>query len=158
MKKTLMVTLLLAGSAYGTYRWLGSDDAPRAKANASLVQDRLWIDHLPRNDRDMLQLFVALTEEPVGVFFEGSQWKQTQELFFYEAHGGELRLAYPQTQQKEKVTAKATECHEGEMDYCLELSGNSRGVKRYYSRKGWEIEGMTKEQLELRAKQLVEQL
>jgi hypothetical protein len=25
------------------------------------------------------------------------------------------------------------------MDYCLELSGASRGVKRYYSRKGFEI-------------------
>ena len=25
------------------------------------------------------------------------------------------------------------------MDYCLEMSGGSRGVKRYYSRRGWEV-------------------
>ena len=27
------------------------------------------------------------------------------------------------------------------MDYCLELTGTNRGVKKYYSRKGWEIDG-----------------
>jgi hypothetical protein len=27
------------------------------------------------------------------------------------------------------------------MDFCLELDGASRGVKRYYSREGWEIRG-----------------
>ena len=25
------------------------------------------------------------------------------------------------------------------MDFCLELEGSSRGVKKYYSREGWEI-------------------
>jgi hypothetical protein len=25
------------------------------------------------------------------------------------------------------------------MDYCLEIEGASRGVKRYYSREGWEV-------------------
>jgi hypothetical protein len=28
------------------------------------------------------------------------------------------------------------------MDYCLELEGSSHGVKRYYSREGWEIGSM----------------
>ena len=158
MKKALVVMALLSGATYAAYRWIGSDDTATV-ASESLVQDRLWIDHMPRNDRDIIQVFIALTEEPIGVFHAGSQWKQQSELFFYETHGGEVRIQYPQTGEKEKVKATARTCSEREMDYCLELSGNSRGVQRYYSRKGWEIDGtLTKEQLEQRAAQLIEQL
>ena len=156
MKKALLVVALLSSAAYGTYSWIGSDDSPAKPADASLMQDRLWIDHMPRNDRDIIQLYAALTEEPVGIFFAGSQWKSQQELFFYEVSGDQMRIHYPQTQEKEKVKATARECHEREMDYCLELSGNSRGAKKYYSRKGWELDGaLTKEQLEERAAQLL---
>lgn len=159
MKKALVVMALLSGATYATYRWLGSDDTVAPVADSSLVEDRLWIDHMPRNDRDIIQAFIAVTDEPIGIFHAGSQWKQQSELFFYEQHGGELRLHYPQTGEKEKVKATARTCSERDMDYCLELSGNSRGVKRYYSRKGWELGGkLTKEQLEQRAAQLVEQL
>lgn len=160
MRKALVVMALLSGATYATYRWIGSDDSTaKETADASLTQDRLWIDHMPRNERDMIQLFAALTEEPIGIFHHGSQWKQSFELFFYESHGNEFRLHYPQTGEKEKVKAVARECHEREMDYCLELSGNSRGVKKYYSRKGWEIDGsMTKQQLEQRVEQLLQSL
>jgi hypothetical protein len=62
-------------------------------------------------------------------------------LLRYEGSGGELRLVFPQTGDRETVRAKARRCDEGGMDFCLELDGASRGVKRYYSREGWEIGG-----------------
>jgi hypothetical protein len=155
MKKALVVMAVVSG-AYATYRWTRSDDVPAAPADA---RDRVWIDHLPRNDRDMVQVFIAITDEPIGLFQNGSQWKQVSELFLYEGHGDELRIRYPQTGEKEQVRATARTCRERDMDYCLELSGNSRGVKRYYSRKGWEVGGtMTRAQLERRTAELVEQL
>ena len=39
----------------------------------------------------------------------------------------------------ENVKVRAWTCGEDDMDYCLELSGASRGVKRYHSQDGWEI-------------------
>lgn len=157
MKKALVVMALVSG-AYATYRWTRGA-APAQPTDASLTRDRLWIDHVPRNDRDMVQVFIAISDEAIGVFHSGSQWKQVSELFRYEGHGDELRVLYPQTGERERVEATARACRERDMDYCLELSGNSRGVKRYYSRKGWEIGGEhTRAQLERRVAELVEQL
>jgi len=138
MKKALLATVVIAGAGYGVYRWR-SEPAPVAKHNADLVTDRLWVDHIPRNERDVIQIFAAITEEPIGIFQATSVWKGEFELFRYEAHGGELRLVYPQSGTKEKVTARATECDRNGMDFCLELEGSSHGVKKYYSREGWEI-------------------
>ncbi|MBX3156641.1 MAG: hypothetical protein KF773_11615 [Deltaproteobacteria bacterium] len=119
----------------------GGSSSDEATVNDSnLVLDRIWIDHIPKNDRDTINVFVAITEEPFGVFQAASQWKGQFELFRYEAHGNEIRILYPQTNEREKVKTRATKCDERQMDYCLELDGATRGVKKYYSRKGWEID------------------
>jgi hypothetical protein len=139
MKKTVLVLVLVAGAVAGVARWR-SDDAP-AVAKDHFATNRLWIDHMPRSDREMVQLFVMLTwtGEPVGIFDVRSRWAGSFEAFRYELNGDEMRVVYPQKGDHETIKVKATACHEGGMDYCLELEGASRGVKRYYSRKGWEI-------------------
>ena len=138
MKKAFLALTVIAGVGYGVVRWQGAE-TPAPRDDASLVTDRLWIDHIPRSDKDVVQVFAALTQEPVGVFQATSQWKGEFEVFRYEQHGNELRMLFPQTGTRDRVKAKATECDRGGMDYCLELQGASHGVKRYYSREGWEI-------------------
>jgi hypothetical protein len=140
MKKPLLVLVLVTVALLSVWklRGGGGDDADVNDSN--LVLDRIWIDHIPKNDRDVINVFVAITEEPFGVFQASSQWKGSYELFRYEAHGDEIRILFPQSNEREKVKTKATKCNERQMDYCLELDGSSRGVKKYYSRKGWEIE------------------
>ncbi|MGE0869859.1 MAG: hypothetical protein AB7P03_14940 [Kofleriaceae bacterium] len=138
MKKAILAVGLAATASYGAWRWWSSEPAA---LEANLTLDRIWVDHIPRNDRDMFQIFIAITDEPIGIFNETSQWKGSFELFKYEAHDTEIRAVFPQNGDREKITAKATRCNENRMDFCLELSGSSRGVKRYYSQKGWEIEG-----------------
>lgn len=120
-----------------TWRHSGASDAD----SQSLFADRIWIDHVPRSDKDTIQAFVAISEHSVGAFQATSVWRGGFEAFRYEAHAGELRVLYPQTGDREAIRVKAKRCDEQDMDYCLELAGASRGVKRYYSRKGWEIEG-----------------
>jgi hypothetical protein len=105
------------------------------------MADRVWIDHMPRNDKDTIQAFVAISEHAVGAFQAASAWRGGFEAFRYEASGNELRLVYPQTGDRDAVRVKARRCSEHGMDFCLELDGASRGVKRYYSREGWEIDG-----------------
>lgn len=142
MKKLVLAVLVLSTVAFVALR-RGGDDATTESTDSKLVSvtDRIWIDHIPRNDRDVFHLFVAITEQPFGIFQATSQWKGQYELFQYEISGNEMRLVYGQDGSKDKVKATARECGDKGMDYCLELSGASRGVKKYYSMEDWVIDG-----------------
>ena len=147
MKKPLLMLAVLGSLSYGAYRMFGSESKQTetkpvaAEASEQLTLDRIWIDHIPRSERDTIQVFAAITEEPFGIFQAASQWKGAYELFRYEAHGNELRVIYPQNNDRETIKHSARACKDASFDYCLELSGG-RGVKKYYSRKGWEIENV----------------
>ena len=145
--KKLLVLVVVSAVGVGAWRWHSTSAV--STSDAKLVQDRIWVDHVPKNDRDVFNVFLALTEQPFGIFQQTSAWKGSHEIFRYEANDGELRLVFPQNGDKETVRAKARTCNEGGMDYCLELSGSSRGVKRYYSRKGWEIDSLAGEQTKI---------
>jgi hypothetical protein len=139
MNKPVLLVIVLSVAAVAVWSSKRAD-APVAAANR-LLADRIWIDHLPRNDRDTINAFVVVSEHAVGAFQATSQWRGGFEAFRYEASGAELRLVYPQTGEREAVRAKARRCTEQQMDFCLEIEGASRGVKNYYSREGWEIRG-----------------
>lgn len=138
--KKLLVLATVSATVYGAWQLFDRDDA-RPATDGALVTDRVWLDRLPRGERDTINVFLTITDESLGVFQAGSRWRGAYELFTFEAHGGELRVLYPQTGERESLHAKVTTCNEGAMDYCLELKGGSRGVQRYYSMKGWEIDG-----------------
>jgi hypothetical protein len=153
MKKLLVLAVIstCAVAGWRVLRGGGSGDEAAALDDSKLVLDRIWIDHMPKNERDQISVFAAISDEPIGVFQTASVWKGHFELFRYEARGNEIRIHYPQNNDREKVTTKAQRCSERDFDYCLELDGASRGVKRYYSRKGWEIDGAARPD-ELRAR------
>jgi hypothetical protein len=108
-------------------------------SDGTLVVDRLWLDHMPRGERDEAKLFAAFSEESIGVFHTLTRWTGTYEGFRFEHQGDELRVVFPQNGDKEKLRAVARHCDEKGFDYCLEIKGSSRGVKRYYSMEGWDI-------------------
>ena len=135
MKKLALIPVL-AAVVYGGYHLRS-----HAPAHTTVdVRDRVWIDHLPRNDRDTINIFALLTQQPVGVFQATSGWKGAFEAFRYEKQGNEVRAVFPQTGDREKITVSECPCDVRGMDYCLEVSGSARGVKKYYSRKDWIIE------------------
>lgn len=135
MKKLLVVTLLVLVPVVASRLHSSTGYVSDAK----LVRDRVWIDHLPKNDRDTFNAFAVLTQESVGVFQATSAWRGNFELFRYEGQGDEFRVVFPQTGDREKLKLRARRCDERGMDFCLDIDGGSRGVKRYYSREGWEI-------------------
>lgn len=137
MKKLVLLAILGTVAIASVWSWKRTSE-PVAIDN-KLIADRIWIDHLPRNDRDTVNVFAMLSEHSVGVFQATSQWRGNFEVFRYEASGGDLRMVYPQTGDREKARTKARRCNEGGMDFCLEIDGASRGVKKYYSQEGWEI-------------------
>jgi hypothetical protein len=140
MKKLMLGVAALGAVGYGVYHHGARPATPSTQTE--LVENRLWIDHMPRSERDTIQVFLTLGDEGIGTFQQTSAWKGSYELFEYEGHAGELRIIYPQTGERDTVKAKATKCRENGFDYCLEMAGGSRGVKRYYSMKDWEIGSM----------------
>jgi hypothetical protein len=139
VKKPLVIVGLVAvvALALALASWrMGSDDDVS-------VFDRIWIDQLPSNPKDAGNAFAAVTKQPMGVFQSASQYKGSFEIFSYKASGDRLQVVYPQTDEKETITVRAWKCKEGDMHYCLELGGSTRGVKRYRSRRGWEIDAST---------------
>ncbi|HZS35648.1 MAG TPA: hypothetical protein VFF06_02415 [Polyangia bacterium] len=141
MKKILFILLLIL-AAYLFWRWWTSDASALDGRGQDLVYDRLWVDHVPKSDTDTFQIFAAVTEQPIGIFQAGSSWKGSWELFRYDNKGdGKIVFVYPQTRESERGSYRATKCSEKGFDYCLELAGNSRGARRYFSQKGWELRG-----------------
>jgi hypothetical protein len=140
MKKLLLLLLLILVVYLAWRYWRGDGGAATADRGQTLFYDRIWIDHLPTSDTDALQLFAALTEQPVGVFQKASSWKGDWELFRYEPRGdGQVELLFPQSKDKARVSYRAWQCKEKkDFDFCLEMSGG-RGGKKYYSQRGWEI-------------------
>lgn len=156
MKKLVLVAVLASIGGVAVYKW---KSAPRAEAtDAKLVTDRIWIDHMPRNDKDIVQIFAAISDNSIGVFQSGSQWTGQFEIFRYELSGDDMRMVYPQTNSREKATVRARKCNENRMDFCLEIDGASRGVKKYYSREGWELGAGDLDSVKHRVDQVVEQL
>jgi hypothetical protein len=137
MKKPVLLVIAVVVVVASLWGWRRATHPSEDR----LVADRFWMDHVARNERDTIRIFVVISDASIGVFQASSQWRGAFEAFRYEASGGELRLVFPQTGDRETVRAKAWRCNEGDMDFCLELDGASRGVKRYYSQEGWEIGG-----------------
>lgn len=143
MRKFLIATAVAGGLGYGAHAWWRAEEPNVThEHDPTLVTDRVWIDHIPRHERDVVQVFAALSPRrhgPIGVFEAVSRWRGEFEAFRYETHGREMRVVFPHDGQRETLQLTATRCREHGMDYCLEISGNSRGVARYYSKKGWEL-------------------
>ncbi len=134
MKKLLLVAVAIATTVFAVAR--RSDHAPAS----DLAFDRIWIDHMPRGERDPVQVFVAVDDHAIGEFFAGTRWQGRFDAFKYESNGDELRVVFPQTNTRERLTIKASACEARGFDYCLEIAGSEHGAKRYYSRKDWVID------------------
>ena len=120
--------------------WRGFGPNASDDSRGKLAFDRLWIDHVPRNEKDAVQVFVAITKQPIGIFEAASRWRGRFEAFQYKrGDRGIVELLYPQTGDRERVTVRARECDRGEFEYCLEIEGASRGVRSYVSKKQWVI-------------------
>ena len=134
MKKLALGMMLLVG---GGLAWRSMHaDAPDPK----LIFDRFWVDHMPQSAEEQFQPFWIRSEHPFGRFLVRNQWTGTFEDFHYHVlpkEPGALDLLFGRTHEIERVRYTARPCNENGFDYCLDISGTSRGVKRYYSKKDW---------------------
>ena len=130
----LLVAVLLAAATAAVVRHGGHHQ------ESGLPFDRIWIDHMPRGERDPVEVFVAIDDVSIGQFITASRWAGRFEGFQYEAHGDELRAVFPQTGARERMTVRAKACDQRGFDNCLVIEGSGHGTQRYYSREDWVIE------------------
>lgn len=131
--KKLLLAASVAAMVYGGWQWQKTDDE-RPKVE---VYNRLWIDHFPETEREVFNVFFATTPDGIGMFAEETIWHGEHERFRFSAAPGEIRAVFPWTNDRETIKVQAKKCDADGFDYCLEMSGASRGVTKYYSRKEW---------------------
>jgi hypothetical protein len=134
MKKIALGMILLVGGAVA-WRMVRSD-----AADPKMVFDRFWVDHQPQGVEDKFQVFFMNSEFPFGRFVTRTAFLGQFEEFHYHVipkEDGVMDFLFGATREIQRVKYTARPCHEHGFDYCLDLAGTSRGVKRYYSKKEW---------------------
>jgi hypothetical protein len=112
----------------------------RETAGAETLVGRVWVDHVPSKPNEHVEWFVVLPQEQ-GVFSRASQFDGSFSVFLWSApKNGELSIEFPQDGSRHTVRYTAEPCKEGGFDYCLTLTGAPRGVQRYGSKRGWELD------------------
>ena len=62
--------------------------------------DRVWLDHIPRSEREKFNMFIMLDEESIGLYQHASMWEGAYEAFRFEADGNKVRMHIRATEQQ----------------------------------------------------------
>lgn len=139
-RKKLLILLLLGLLAWVLFK--RSCGGASTEADAKFLADRVWIDHFPKDERDLIHQLLLVSEVESGAVGATSRWRVHLELLTYELEGTKLRLELPQERVRLDLAARTWEC-KGEapepFELCLELKGPSR-THRLYSMKSWVID------------------
>lgn len=138
-----IVLALVGACSFGAWKagsaLLGED----AQGTDHLV-NQVWIDHVPRSERDMINHLVVV-DHPQGRFGatgRSSQWRHRIEVFRWRLQGDKLHVGFPQDRVRATVTAETWRC-EGEapapFQLCLRLTNNHGESIVLYSRDDWEV-------------------
>ncbi len=141
--KSKLFVLALAGvCAFGAWKAgtaLFADEAQDAK----LLTNQVWIDHMPTDQRDMINHLIVMKhpDGQFGAIGQSSTWRHMAEIFMWKLEGDQLAVYFPQESVRGRVRVKTWRC-EGEapepFELCLELS-NGRDKALMYSRDDWKI-------------------
>lgn len=140
-----LIALALVGACgFGVYKvgtaMLADDDQSTKHA-----VNQLWIDHFPRDDRDMVMHLVLIDhrEGQFGAIGQSSQWRHRIDVFRWQLDGSTLGLFFPQDRARGKVKIQTWAC-KGEapepFDLCMKITGDNNRSVTLYSKKEWKIE------------------
>lgn len=135
MRTKLLLALVVTVAAVALWRGR-THDAP----NPKLVFDRFWVDHEPKAPGDKFKVFFISGEEPFGRFVNRTIWTGLWEGFHYHmkpTRDGVIDCYFGETNEWQQLRYTARPCNDHGFAFCLDVSGTSRGVQHYYSKKEW---------------------
>ena len=137
-KATLVSLVMVGACAFGAWKVgtcvLGEDEA----SSAEHFVNRVWLERMPEDDRDMITHLVALDTRDgrFGAVGRSSAWRHVLEIFKWHREDSQLTLFFPQERTKAQFDIRTWDC-KGEaprpFELCLELSRGHRSVT-FYSR------------------------
>jgi hypothetical protein len=141
-----LIALALVGAcSFGVYKAgqaLLADDEVEGTKHAV---NQLWIDHVPRDDRDIIAHFVLIDHRDgqFGAIGQSSQWRHRIDVFRWQLDGSSLRMYFPQDRVRGEVKVETWRCA-GEapapFELCMKLTNKNGRSVTLYSRDDWKIE------------------
>jgi hypothetical protein len=148
--KKLIAAVAIGGIAVVGWQVRGKHEQKQAQGQEvdaqdgkSLIVDRFWLDHMPSSERDPINFMAMFSDHKIGIMRNMTAFKGSDEMFIW---GGGNGWRWPQNGDVDKPSIRVRTCHEDGMDYCMDVSGVSRGVKHYGSRKDWVVRSIADEQ------------
>lgn len=141
-KKQRWITLFVLAAAGAGGWWAWQRYFTHTSGTEQLV-NQLWIERVPRDQRDLVHHFVLVERDGrrVGVTGRSSRWRTRMDLFVWSLEANQLRARFPQDDRRVSFSARTWRCA-GEaprpFELCLELTRDGRNT-RLYSRKDWII-------------------
>jgi hypothetical protein len=140
-KKKMFAGVLLVGLGLGGWRaavWYLDREPP----TVDLMVNRVWIERLPADPRDLVRELVVLkrSDQSVGIAARASRWHADVDAFLW-AMEGDNRLAarFPQDNRRATFAVRAWRCAgqaPAPFELCLELGRGARKIQ-FYSRADW---------------------
>lgn len=140
-----LIALAFVGAAsFGVWKLGSALLADEAQSSKHAV-NQMWIDHLPKNDRDMFTHLLLLDHSrgQFGAIGRSSQWRHMVDIFRWQLQGDQLGLFFPQDRARAEVQIETWECA-GEapapFELCMKLTNKQGRSWTFYSREDWEID------------------
>lgn len=136
--RLVLLVVLGAGAWEVWHRFFDEDAGVRNLAN------QIWLDRLPRDQRDMVNAAVLIERQGrrVGVMARGSRWRSFNDGFVWRLEQNNVvRARFPQENKLYTVRVRTWACA-GEapapFQLCLEVKRGDQTL-RYYSRNDWVV-------------------
>ena len=142
MSKTrtaLLAALTLVLAAWWLWPSQANNSIDTSGGDFDTLANRIWIDHIPTNERDKINVFILFDDPTFGGFskssaYEGDwanfEWSLDQGLVFHMLQADKKHRVHP------KIASGAA-C--APFDHCLTLKGAPRGPKKYGSMEDWVV-------------------
>lgn len=135
---------LITAAVWGLGDWgageRGDVDMTRPSTE-TLLANRPWLDHMPKNSRDMVSqlIFVDKDKKKLGAAMRASRWRQFAEIYQWKPTKNGVVIHLQQNDRRLWLQATVREC-KGKapkpFDLCLDIGLLGRGVT-LYSKKNW---------------------
>lgn len=155
LSRKIVALAVIGAGIVGTYE-LGAALTGGDAADARRFANQVWIERLPKDDRDMIHHLVAIEDgnDRFGAFGKSSQWRHLVDIFLWAREDNRVSIVLPQERRRIDLGVRVWDCADeapSPFQLCLELTNKAGKSASYYSRYDWRIDATPESLAELTA-------